>query len=92
MLKPSYVQQSRQRDGSMVSGNCTSNRSMRNSKWRSGRNQIMIQSLISETSKPRSVVRYIWSLQRTRRRCDVIVGRCLEVDDWIRSFFQSFRR
>ena len=51
----------------------------------------MFQSLISELSRPKTVVRSVWSRQRSGSWWDVIVEGGFEEDDWTSSFRMSQR-
>eukprot|EP00795_Rhopilema_esculentum_P016159 gene16159-7523_t len=70
----------------------TANRVETYSRLRSRRNQIMFQSLISELSRTRSVVRSVWSRQRSGSWWDVIVEGGFEKNDWISNFRMSRSR
>ena len=67
------------------------NRIRRYSRWRSRRQQRMLQSLISELSRPKTVVRSVWSRQRSGSWWDVIVEGGFEEDDWTSNFRMSQR-
>ena len=67
------------------------NRIRRYSRWRSRRQQRMFQSLISELSRPKTVVRSVWSRQRSGSWWDVIVEGGFEEDDWTSNFRMSQR-
>ena len=69
----------------------TVNRTEKYSRWRSRRNQRMIQSLISELSRPRTVVRSVWSRERCGSWWRIIVEGGFREEDWISNFRMSYK-